>query len=199
VNISVGHKLTSVLAVVVLAAAGCGSSDESLEASDGQESGKQDSSELATLETTPVETGDESQPATTARIDPDEAFARFEACMADHGVNVSVGGARGAALPEAPDPADEKPTTRQDVEAAQAECQPILNDAFGGFELSPDQQAEQSDMMLVMQRCLADRGVEVEVAGNRISPKPGTDPQEMAEAMGHCQAAVNDASNGSDQ
>jgi hypothetical protein len=123
---------------------------------------------------------------TDEMVDPEEAFARFEACMKDQGVDV-LGGIAGADVPiddltEDPDGAP----SFEDIEAAQAECEPILDEAFGSFDLSPEQEAEQADQLFAVQRCLSDQGFEIDVSGNQLSVEQLEDMAAFDSALEKC-------------
>jgi hypothetical protein len=66
----------------------------------------------------------------------------------DGGVGIAIGDQGGAVSPE-------------DVEAAEEECRPILDEAEpegGGPQLTPEEVAEQQDRALAMAECMRDRG-----------------------------------------
>lgn len=96
-------------------------------------------------------------------VDPDEAFDAYTDCMRDNGIE----------MPESSDIAGgvvEFEATALDPETfddAQAACGEILTDAFGEFELSPEEEAEQRDMALAFARCMRDEGIDW--------PDPGTE------------------------
>ena len=81
--------------------------------------------------------------------------------------------------------------SEEQVQAVEAECEPILNDLDVAPELSPEQEAELADAMLEVQRCLADAGFVVSVDGGGISvdsadQPAGTDEAAYAEAEARC-------------
>ncbi len=93
----------------------------------------------------------------------DAAWAEYESCMAEYGVDVS-GLEDGAVFSE------------EEAEAmaeAEAECDPILDEAFGEFELSPEEEAELRDLELAFAECMRENGVE-----DYPDPVPGADPFE---------------------
>jgi hypothetical protein len=148
--------------------------------------------ELASIEDTGVtsEPNEEtSVTTTTPDVDPEEAFARFEACMADYGVTISAGiGGGGAPVPaDDPDDLSSEPVTPEKVEEAQRECQSILDEAFGSFDLDPEQEAEMADRMLALQLCLADEGFDIDLSGNSFSiDQSQIDMAELDAAMYRC-------------
>ena len=134
------------------------------------------------------DSAEETEPA--APVDPDQAFAEFEACMSEYGVTVAIGGlgAGGASVDEL-EPAGDQPfenVTPEDIEAADAACQPILDNAFGSFDLSPEQEAEQADAMLEMQQCLSAAGFDIDMTGNAFELSPDIDFDEFNKAMNDC-------------
>lgn len=123
----------------------------------------------------------------SAPVDQDEAFARFSACMAEHGVAVNFGTGGGAPVPgETPDDVSSDPISPEKVEEADAECSPILEESFGSFDLDPEQEAEMADQMLSLQLCLADEGYEIEINGNGFSPGQVSDMDEFNAALDQC-------------
>ncbi len=100
-------------------------------------------------------TGDDTQASTTTTeaIDPEEALQQFTECMRENGFDMPdpVGGAI----------VNEFAAGDLEVfEAASAECDPILEAAFGEFELSPEQEAELRDQELAFARCMRDNGLD---------------------------------------
>ncbi len=165
------------LATVLLLAAGCGSSSES------------GSEELPTLTDEAAAASSASDTEEVSEADQEKAFAEFEACMTEYGVDVSFSAGGGSV--EVPGEQD-APTdgfenmTPEKMEEASAACDPILEDAFGSFELSPEQEAEQADMMLEMQQCLAEEGFEIDLTGNSFALPANVDPTELDAAMTKC-------------
>jgi len=135
-----------------------------------------------------VADGDEPDVAETPKaVDPEQAFAEFEACMADHGVTVAIGGPGGAPVDDL-DPSSEpaQEVTPADLEAAEAECEPILDNAFASFDLSPEQEAERADELLEVQQCLAEAGFEIDMSGGRFQVPQDVDFDEFNIAMKDC-------------
>lgn len=145
--------------------------------------------ELASIDSTPNtsdKAGDTAAEQPDPAVDPDEALARFEACMKEQGVNISLAGS-GAEVPtddlaESP----QGPPSREAFEAAQAECESIMDDAFGSFDLSPEQEAEQADQLLALQRCLADQGFDVDLSGGSFSIEQSDDMEAFDDALQTC-------------
>ena len=137
---------------------------------------------------------------TTTALDPEEASLAFEECMAEHGVEVHVFAAsegepneRSLQVDEL-EPSEDRPPPPdpEALEAAQEECNPLLQGAFGELELSPEQEAEMRDAQLELQRCLEDRGIDgFEPDGDdggfemRLDPE-AEDFEEVQEAMREC-------------
>ncbi len=168
-----------VAAIAVLAAA-CGSSSSAA-----------DAPELASIDeptATTTATEDEPEAAETPEaVDPDQAFAEFEACMADHGVTVAIGGVGGASVDELDPSSDQiEEVTPEDLEGAEAACEPILDNAFGSFDLSPEQEAERADELLEMQQCLAEAGFDLDMSGGRFEVPQDVDFDEFDNAMNDC-------------
>lgn len=162
--------------VAVLLVASCGSTSES------------GSDELPSL-STETSTADADTETEPNEVDPDEAFAAFEACMAEYGIEMSIStGGDAVEVPGSEDApgGDGTPPNPEAFEEAQAECDPILDEAFGSFEMSPEQEAEQADMMLSLQRCLADKGYEIELDGPGFQLPAEIDIDEFDTAMSEC-------------
>ncbi|MGZ0193323.1 MAG: hypothetical protein ACKVG5_13450 [Acidimicrobiales bacterium] len=184
---SSGRWLIVLVAVIALLAAACGSSSDTDAEPELPSIDEPDDS----TEATDDESGNEAEVAETQEaVDPEQAFAEFEACMADHGVSVSIGGQGGAAVDDlepGSDPAQN--ATPEDFEAAQAECDPILDSAFGSFDLSPEQEAEQADAMLELEQCLAEAGFEIDTSGGSFQIPQDVDFDEFNLAMNDCAPA----------
>ena len=110
----------------------------------------------------------DAEPGSTADAptDPEEAQLAFEQCMADQGVDhqgfatSSIVGVEIDAqdVPDAPTSGSSDP---DDLQAAFDACGDLLDEAFGEFELTPEQEAEMRDQQLAFEQCLADNGVEL--------------------------------------
>jgi len=111
-------------------------------------------------------------------VDPEVAIADYEKCMADQGIEMQMvtGNVDGSGYdsfddaiisdPDELDGTNQAPTFgSEDFEEAEKVCGPILEDAFGDFELSPEQEAEQADEMLALQKCLAAEGFDIDMGG----------------------------------
>ncbi|MCP3935681.1 MAG: hypothetical protein GY708_09955 [Actinomycetia bacterium] len=114
--------------------------------------------------------------------DPDEAFAAYEECMEAEGIDFggsiasySVvdglevdGHARGVTIEgsaEGDDPQQPSLDLEDfDFEASQEameKCSPLLANAGGGYELSPEERAAFDDAQLVFADCMEEQGIEV--------------------------------------
>lgn len=137
-------------------------------------------------------------------VDPEIAMAEYEKCMADEGVSVqilSADDASGDSFDVADNaPTDNAPTDdsaigqdfdQEDVEAAEEICGPILENAFGDFELSPEQEAEMADAMLEVQRCMSDAGFDIDLDGGAFEIGPEIDFEEFDAAMRACSGPLD--------
>jgi hypothetical protein len=147
----------------------------------------------------PAEAADGGESTSTTALDPEEASLAFEQCMAEHGIEVHVfaasegdAGERSVQVDEL-EPGEDPPPPPdpEELEAAQEECDPLLESTFRDLELSPEQEAEMRDAQLEMQRCLEDHGIEgFEATGDggfgmRLDPG-AEDFEEVEEAMREC-------------
>ena len=127
---------------------------------------------------------------TTVAVDPEEAFQEYAACMREHGIDIpdpdtSGGGGVFTIGGVGSDPGA--------FEEAGKVCDPILEDAFGEFEMSPEQEAELRDQELVFARCMRDNGVDwpdptgdFGSGGSVIELGDDVDPETMNAAMDTC-------------
>lgn len=132
---------------------------------------------------------------TTEAVDPEEAFQAYEACMRDHGIelpDMSEGG--GVEIVEG-DTLD-----LEAFEAAGAECDSILEAAFGEFELSPEQEAEMMDQQLAFAQCMRDNGIDWPDPSSdnstMIELGDDMDPETVNAAMEVCAPEMFDGSGG---
>lgn len=151
-------------ALMLMALVGCGAAndDESTAANELPSIQSDAGDDTATDDPT----GDSSEDADV--VDPDLAFAEYEKCMEDNGIEMEAAG-DGAFTQSVEMSADEPSdgisldqlSEEAFAEAADA-CDPILEDAFGSFELSPDEEAEVADRQLDFQKCLKDQGFDAD-------------------------------------
>lgn len=170
----------------------------------GTPSGTEDTNGVASLQ------GDDATTTTIAAdpeapTDPEDAFALFEECMADHGIDLGEGRVatddggvvirRGASESDRSDPSerqgqgfDEDP---EEFRAANEECQKHLANLDDGFDLTPEQEAAMEDARLEFQKCMKDHGIEgdfmIGVGGggasfsSEVEDEPEVDPQAQSE------------------
>ncbi len=113
---------------------------------------------LPTLEDTATEPQPEPTPTTEA-VDPEEALQEFTQCMREHGIDMPDPSSGSGGVIEIEGDADG--FMLDDVfEEASAACDPILEAAFGEFELSPEQEAEMMDQELALARCMRAEGID---------------------------------------
>jgi hypothetical protein len=127
---------------------------------------------------------------TTVEVDPEEALQEYAACMREHGIDIpdpdtSGGGGVFTIGGEGSDPGA--------FDEAGKVCDPILEGAFGEFEMSPEQEAELRDQELVFARCMRDNGVDwpdptgdFGSGGGVIELGDDTDSETMNAAMDTC-------------
>jgi hypothetical protein len=176
----------SALAGALLAGTACGSDDGSADAAtDGvaslrEESADEPDASAAEEGSASDTTGGELE----APEDPEEAFALYDACLQEHGVDPGDGfvvaagdasiavapdrGAPGGSVPEGdqvvvnavgPDGAEPPEITPELIEASEA-CQGHLANATPDFDLTPAQEAAMEDAQLEFQQCMEDHGIE---------------------------------------
>lgn len=109
---------------------------------------------LPSIETEPAAASDATT-STTEPVDPDEALQEHAACMREMGIDMPDPTRDGDSVVIVGEGADSEA-----FEAAMAECDPILEAAFGEFEMTPEQDAERLDMELAFARCMRENGVE---------------------------------------
>jgi len=153
-------------------------------------------------------TGDENEDGTTEEdddgetdeeVDPEIAMAEYEQCMEEQGVSMSlaVEGGDGASIETLETDADANDDSLElsgegldleEFEAAAEACDPILEDAFGSFEMTPEQEAEMADQMLELEKCLADEGFDIDMSGGNSFQIGGDDMdfEAFEEAMQTC-------------
>ncbi len=172
-------KVASLALASAILLGACGSGSDQ-----AQEAELPSLNESAVSETTVVPEQSET------KIDPEEAMAKFEACMADHGVDVASFGPGGGGAKLGEDASDDDSPTPDfdaaDFEEANAACEPILTDAFGEFEMSPEDEAKFDDDMLAMQKCLSDKGFEIDLSGGSFELDDSIDFDEFQQAMNTC-------------
>lgn len=121
--------------------------------------------------------------------DADLAFARYRECMARFGVDVVVPEEDGVTFEDTVDLADQS-SVEPDPEAADEECGALLEQAGMSFDRDPGADAEIADQMLRMQRCLADRGIDVEIQDGGIQIDDVGAGSDIDEALAACDRAT---------
>ncbi len=192
-------RLLAICTAVLMLAAACSSGAETA------------TSELPTLadstteETTDTdgaaegESGDaaaeEDEGGEPEEVDPEIAMAEYEQCMADQGVTMSlaVAGEEGSSIETFetdPNDADANAGAEsldfEDFEAAAEICEPILENAFRSFEMTPEQEAEMADQMLELERCMSEAGFDIDMSGNSFQLDDSIDFEAFEEAMSSC-------------
>ncbi len=121
---------------------------------------------------------DDPAPDDTARdeLTPEQAQLAFEQCLEDKGIQASFGSPDGesisggaigdgdgeAQMIEIDGRSDE---SFDEFEAAMDECGALLGDAFGDFDMSPEQEAAMADAELAFGECMREQGFPIETAG----------------------------------
>jgi hypothetical protein len=103
---------------------------------------------------------DSSTPPVSAPSDPEEAMLAYTECMRDHGIEMEdprpAGGEGGGGIvAQAPEADDEE------FQAAQAECEPLLNEVVSDFEPDPEQEAELREQLLEYAQCMREHGIDM--------------------------------------
>lgn len=193
------RTMVALFAAMVLLAAACGTSN-----GNGDEGG------IASINDGTTDAGDDSSPSdgqgtTEAPTNVDDAFALYDACMAEAGFEiqtVDIGGGTGNALDLAPttggedDPqAGEADTDfgADGFEEANATCEAHLANADSSFEVTPEQEAAFADADLKWTQCMRDQGIDmpgteatggVAVESDGGGEGGGDDPQGSGETGG---------------
>lgn len=128
---------------------------------------------------------------TTEPVDPEEAMRLYSECMRDQGIDMPDPTSGGGVIEISGDGGD-----FEAMDAAAAVCEPILEDAFGEFEMSPEQQAEMLDQELAFAQCMRDNGVDWPdpsgdlSGGVAIQLPDDIDPDSLNAAMSACSSDV---------
>jgi hypothetical protein len=123
--------------------------------------------------------------------DREEALLDFAQCMRDHGVDmpdpqISEDGSGGILIEQREGGSGMDPESEQ-FQAAEAECEPILEDGMGAIELDPEQQAEMQERLLEFAQCMRDHGIDMadpvfgedgRVEIRASAPQSGADPRD---------------------
>ena len=135
----------------------------------------------------------QEQPAattTTMAVDPEEAFREYAACMREHGVEMADPGTDGGgAITIGGDAFDVEA-----LEEAGKACDPLLEGAFGEFEMTPEMEAEIRDQELALAQCMRANGVEdwpdPDASGATMIELGDVDPDTVNAAMEVCSEDV---------
>jgi hypothetical protein len=103
---------------------------------------------------------DSSTPPVSAPTDPEEAMLAYTECMRDHGIEMEDPGAAGGEggggiVARAPEGDDEE------FQAAQEECEPLLDAVVSDFEPDPEQEAELREQLLEYAQCMREHGIDM--------------------------------------
>ncbi len=146
------------------------------------------------------------EPADTNPDDPpsaeevEAAQLRFDQCMADQGIDIDE------MFGEGPDSGDGDAVEIEvdedaDFEAMMAKldeanriCQPILEEVFGSFELSPEDESAFADAQAAFSECMADAGFDIDTGddGSMVFgfETSGDDIEAMESAMTECSSIM---------
>jgi len=190
------RAMTPLAVVMAMTLAACGTA-----------SGTGDTNGVASLE------GDNATATTAAEnpeapTEPEDAFALFEECMADHGIDLGEGAVRtgddgggvmirrGESEADASDPSEREgqglDMDPEEFEAASAECDKHLANLDDGFDLTPEQEAAMEDARLEFQKCMKEHGIGgdfmIGIGGSsgsagssQVEDEPEADPQAGSE------------------
>ena len=166
----------------------------------------QQTTQLPTLETASEESTsvtDPNEPASgdnDAEVDPELAMAEFEACMAEAGIELGTAEEEGEFVQSFEiEAGDAAPDAAEDIEAAFEQCNSILENSFGEFDISPEEQAELDDANLALTRCLAEAGFDVDFSDGGFTLDDTIDFAEFEAAMTSCAPDTEFGTVGGDQ
>lgn len=197
-------RLLTVCCAVAMFAAACSSGTETattelptLADTTEEATTEEPTTEDAAGDAATADEADDAAGESDEEVDPEIAMAEYEQCMEDQGVSMSlaVEGGDGAAIETIETDGDDEALEFdgqnldvEDFEAATEVCEPILEDAFGSFELSPEEEAEMADQMLELEKCLADEGFDIDMNGGNSFQIGGDDMdfEAFEEAMQTC-------------
>lgn len=180
-------RAAALAGALVLALAACG----------GGAAAEETTPTLPTL--TEAATAASDATTTTEAVDPEEAIQEYTACMREHGIEMPdpESGDGGGVISIEGDPGDFDLTAFDEAAAA---CDPILEAAFGEFEMSPEQEAEMMDQQLAFAQCMRDEGIDWpdpdSSGGMMIEIPDNVDPDQLDEAMQMCSQGAFGAEGG---
>lgn len=115
--------------------------------------------EVASLDdASPDATTDGSTPA-SAPVDIEDAMLAYTECMREQGIDLPdprMTAEGGVAIELEGGDLDGR-----EMEAAEAECGPLMRDAMGDIEIDPEQQAEMEAQMLEFASCMREHGIDM--------------------------------------
>jgi hypothetical protein len=128
--------------------------------------------------------------STTEAVDPEVAFQEYTTCMREHGVEMPDPATDGGGIVLGGDDFD-----LEVFEEASTECDPILEAAFGEFEMIPEMEAEMRDQELAFAQCMRENGIEDwpdpgTDGSNMIELGDGIDPEEVEPAIEKCSQEI---------
>ncbi len=97
----------------------------------------------------------------SAPVDPDAAFLAFTECMREEGIDMPDPQVAGEDRMVMAAPAQDLDMTSEEFEAAQAACEPLLQEAMGNFEVDPEMEAEAREEMLAFAECMREHGIDM--------------------------------------
>ena len=191
------HRLRA--AVGLLAALGL------LGAACGPTSAAEDGPTVAALDEADATTAASNSTAGSADANPDEppteeeaeaAQVRFDRCMADQGIDVDelfgevTDSGGGAAVEIEVDEEVDFEAMMAELDEANRICQPILEEVFGSFELSPEDESAFTDAQAAFSECMADAGFDIDTGddGSMVFgfETDGDDIEPLESAMTEC-------------
>ena len=149
--------------------------------------GDGDTPEVASLDTaTTADTDPDVDGDDVAAARPRRGMLAYTECMREHGIDMpdpqpAGAGGEGGAIALEVDPSSEE------FEAAQAACEPIMEDAFGEMEIDPEREAEMREQMLAFAECMREHGIDmpdpVFGEGGRVEISAGEASARRCQAM----------------
>jgi hypothetical protein len=146
--------LGAIVAAGVLTACGAGGGGDGGDGSSGDD--------VASLGDTPKDSAaTDDTTETTEAMDPDEAVLAFTECMREHGIDLPDPQATGGGDVVMGAAADDIDFTSDEFKAAQAECEPLLQQARGEMTIDPEEEAEMREAMLAFTECMREHGIDL--------------------------------------
>lgn len=203
------RRFTALVAVSALALAACGSTDTDPTAAvadvpaagtetdadggSGSGDGADDGADAGS------DSGGDREPPTQEEVEA--ASLAYEQCLDDAGVDIDFGSGGGEAIDgstdgEAGNGAVIDGGEFDDIdglEAAFEECEGILEDTFGSFEPSPEDEARLRDAEAAFANCMSERGFDFEEPGDGsgvIQFDESVDEDALQEALDECSASA---------